>query len=157
MYLFRERIDIGSCAEQTPLRSYTPTLPLTGLLTGVDNLRHDVVLSSKFLKAARTHVAALVAEYGGVKDLCLERLDNLRPPSVVTSAVRPPSRNGAHGFKDALLDLLATALTRAKNEGNLSLETLCRLAAVKFLRQEITAQWAAGLDRCRARLKQSES
>jgi hypothetical protein len=158
MQLFRQRIDIGQCAGLMPLPGYTPALPLEGLLAGIDNLRHDVVLSSKFVQAAQAHVGRLVAEYGEVKDLSAEVRDTSRPPSVVTPAARQvPSNGEAHGFKDALLDLLATALTRAKSEGNLSLETLCRLAAVKFLRQEMSAQFLGALDRCRARLQEYET
>jgi hypothetical protein len=156
MALFHQRVDLAGCASQVPLRSYTPALVLEDLLTGVDNLRHDVFLSPKFLQVASAHIGRLIAQYGDVKDLCAEDKSGARPPSVLL----PPSKQAALGqpmeFKDALLDLHTAALNRAKAEGNLSLETLCRLAALKFLRNELNVQFAVALERCRTRLKSCE-
>jgi hypothetical protein len=158
MRLFRQPVDVSRYAASVPLREYTPALPVEGLLTGIDNVRHDVALSPKFMAAARAHLWRLIVEYGGVKDLCAERLDPSHPPSVLSPATRQLSSAGqAQDFPHALQDLLATALTRAKGEGTLSLDTLCRLAAVKFLRQEMSAQFAAVLERCRARVQEYES
>ena len=58
-------------AEAAPARlaSYTPSLSLEGLQVGVDNLRHDVYLSPKFVDAARSQIARLIARHGEVEDL----------------------------------------------------------------------------------------
>src|SRR6267154_1062064 len=51
------------------LTSYTPSLSLTGLQLGIDNLRHDVHLSPKFVEQARLHVARLITRHGMVEGL----------------------------------------------------------------------------------------
>jgi hypothetical protein len=155
MVFFHQRVDVAGCASQIPLRGYTPVLVLEDLLTGVDNLRHDVFLSPKFMQLAGAHIGRLIAQYGDVKDLCAEDTAT-RPPSVLLPAAKQPARAQPMEFKDALLELTTAALNRAKTEGNLSLETLCRLAAIKFLRNELNVQFAVALDRCRARLKSFE-
>jgi len=153
MNWFRQRIALGECAAQLALRAYTPSLALTGLLPGIDNLRHDVHLSPKFLQLARAHIARLIVQYGGVKDLYAEERPVVRPPSIITpESKQPPRSKETTEFKDALLDLLTAALNRAKSEDNLCLATLCRLAVIKFLRQEMMAQFTAVLERCQARL-----
>jgi hypothetical protein len=157
MALFRERVDLAGCAAQVPLRTFLPVLTLEKLLTGVDNIRHDVFLSPKFIPLAGTHIGRLIAQYGDVQDLCEEKEKAaVRPPPVLTAASRPPARAQSVEFKDALLDLLTAALNRAKTDDNLSLETLCRLATIKFLRAEMQSQFAAALERCRAQLKACE-
>src|SRR5882724_4788581 len=51
------------------LSSYTPSLSLTGLQLGIDNLRHDVHLSPKFVEQVRLHVARLITRHGTVEGL----------------------------------------------------------------------------------------
>src|SRR5512146_884346 len=66
---FRARVNVADCGRQLSLASYAPTLVLEGLVTGVDNLRHDVFLSPKLAQQARMHIARLIAKYGNVEDL----------------------------------------------------------------------------------------
>ncbi|HEY2233407.1 MAG TPA: hypothetical protein VGK01_08005, partial [Candidatus Angelobacter sp.] len=56
-------------ARQLVVTSDEPSLVLEGLVTGIDNLRHDVYLSSKFTEAARQHIFKLVAKHGNVEDM----------------------------------------------------------------------------------------
>src|SRR5690242_8884632 len=51
------------------LVSYTPNLTLEGLQLGVDNLRHDVHLSSRFVEQTRRHIARLTMRHGNVDGL----------------------------------------------------------------------------------------
>src|SRR6516164_1343664 len=51
------------------LSTSTPFVSLEGLTVGVDNLRHDVVLSPKFVELARAQIARLVARHGEVEGL----------------------------------------------------------------------------------------
>src|SRR5215475_11115776 len=51
------------------LASYTPTLTLEGLQLGVDNLRHDVHLSPRFVEQTRRHIARLTMRHGNVDGL----------------------------------------------------------------------------------------
>jgi hypothetical protein len=158
MSWFRQRVDLSQCAAQIPLRAYTPSLTLSGLLPGIDNVRHDVCLSPKFVQLACAHIARLIIQYGDVKELCTEDRPAARPPSVIIPDSKPPSRSkDIVEFKDALLELLTQALNRAKNEENLCLETLCRLSVIKLLRQEMAAQFSAVLKRCHAYLQLYET
>ncbi len=153
MAFFRERVNLADCAAQQPLDSYRPVLLLEGLLPGVDNLRHDVWLSPRFVQAARSYLAQLIVNYSGLKDLLLVDVPATRPPSVIRPESRDKRSAEAGEFKQVFIDLLTVALNRAKAEGNPCSETLCRLAVIKFLRTEMAAQFAQTLERCRARLK----
>src|SRR5665213_3387384 len=55
--------------EPPRLASYTPALSFHDLRIGIDNLRHDVFLSPKFVEDARLQVARLIIHYGNVKNL----------------------------------------------------------------------------------------
>ena len=57
---------LGRSAEQAlppQLGSYTPKLTLESLQLGVDNLRHDVHLSPKFVEQARLQIARLIVRH----------------------------------------------------------------------------------------------
>ncbi len=51
------------------LAASTPFVSLDGISVGVDNLRHDVVLSTKFVELARAHIARLIARHGELEGL----------------------------------------------------------------------------------------
>jgi hypothetical protein len=157
MSWFRQRVDLGQCAAQIPLRKHSPSLTLSGLLPGIDNVRHDVSLSPKFAELARAHIARLIVLFGDVKDLCPEERPVVRPPSVIVPGSTPPRGKETLEFKDALPELLTLALNRAKTEDNLGVETLCRLSVIKLLRQELAAQFTAVLKRCQAYLQHYEN
>jgi hypothetical protein len=58
----------GSTEEPLPpkLSTYNPYLILEGLQVGVDNLRHDVHLSPRFVEQMRQQLARLVILHGNV-------------------------------------------------------------------------------------------
>src|ERR1051325_12016463 len=51
------------------LAASTPFFSLEGISVGVDNLRHDVLLSPRFVELARAQVARLIARHGDLEDL----------------------------------------------------------------------------------------
>ena len=51
------------------LSSYTPKLTLDDLQLGVDNLRHDVHLSPRFVEQARLRIARLIVRHGDMDGL----------------------------------------------------------------------------------------
>src|SRR5579863_4141273 len=51
------------------LASFTPVLSFEGLQVGVDNLRHDVHLSPKFVEQTRLHIVRLLMRHGDVEGL----------------------------------------------------------------------------------------
>ena len=161
---FLQRESLSDFARRASLTSYVPSLELTGLLTGIDNVRHDVFLSPTFTDATRQHVQRLIAMYGNVEDiLALDapRARQIAPPSMLWGKGEPPrpvAKSGADpaDFKRLLTDLMILALNWAKGDGNLSLDLLARVAVIKLLRTELTAQYNAVLERLRAKLAEYE-
>jgi hypothetical protein len=138
------------------LAASTPFVSLEGLSVGVDNLRHDVVLSAKFVEAARAQIARLIARNGELEGLLsAEAPASTQGPSWMRNqagkAVKPkldPSE-----WKSLLTELQVASLTRAKKEFKLSVDLLARLAVTKFLRTEMNQQFLQVLERCRVLLK----
>jgi hypothetical protein len=136
-----------------------PSIALEGLAVGVDNLRHDVALSSALVEAARAQVMRLIVRHGGLEGLlAAETPQRNQAPSWMRNAAPGPAR--APGEKSDLKLLLAelhlAALNRAKKEENISIDLLARLAVTKFLRTEMYQQFAQVLERCRVLLKSYE-
>lgn len=150
-FLFRQRAKTVDWRQFT-LSSYAPSIALDGLQTGIDNVRSDVFLSVKFGAVARAHIAKLIARYGGVEDLASEPQSRPKPGSALAW------RGSGEGqdFKSVLADLELGALNRAKSEGNIQVDLVCRLAVVKLLRAELAAQFNTVLNLCRAKLKAFE-
>ena len=156
--------NLADHARQFNLTSYTPALALQGLVRGVDNVRYDVYLSPRFCDEARACICGLLARYGNVADLIMETPRPLEPRSNLLLRPReerqapPPTPRGTPAeFKRQLSDLLVEALKAAKQENNISVDLLARLAIIKFLRAELTAQFSTVLERCRTLLKGSEA
>ena len=152
-FSFLSRGKTTNHAGEFTLTAYTPVLSLEGLAPGVDNVRHDVLLSPRFCDVGRLHIAKLIAKYGAVEDLVAEPAQvAYRPPSVVKPGGKAEDAKRSE-FKPLLTELHLVALNRAKAEGNISLDLLARVAILKFLRTELGAQFAILLERCRARLR----
>jgi hypothetical protein len=159
---FFERVNVADHVKQLTLGSYTPEVKLEGLLTGVDNLRHDVYLSPKFSEIARGYLLKVIAKYGAVEDLVQgDLLKIAQQPNGATwirqkqETKSKPTDTGAE-FKRALAELQLASLNQAKSQANISIDVLCRLAVIKFLRLELAAQFTQVLERCRTKLKEYE-
>jgi len=138
------------------LAASTPYISLEGLAVGVDNLRHDVVLSPRVAEAARAHIARLIARHGELEGLlAAEAPVPSQGPSwmrnLAGKVVRPKS--DPSDWKSLLTELLVASLNRAKKENKLPVDILARLAVTKFLRTEMNQQFAQVLERCRLLLK----
>jgi hypothetical protein len=161
-FSFLQRGNLADHARQLNLASYKPVLDMEGLMTGVDNVRSDVFLSSKFTDVTRQHVARLVMSYGNVEDVAAPDSANLRPPTLrvptPTETGRWRAVRGADPaeFKRMLLDLHSAGMNRAKAENKLAIDLLVRLAVIKLLRSELPLQFNQVLERCRAKLKTYE-
>jgi hypothetical protein len=159
---FLQRGSLTEQVRQLSLTSYEPTLVLEQLVTGIDNVRHDVFLSTKFADAARLHIFKLIAKHGNVEDLAMEEQapERLGARSPARVQNRPGSNTKAAeqaDFKRLLTDLHMVSLNRAKVENNVSLDLLFRLAVLKFQRVELVNQYGLVLERCRERVKQYEA
>jgi class 3 adenylate cyclase len=142
--------------ELPELAASSPSISLEGLSLGVDNLRHDVVLSPRFVEAARAQIARLVARHGDLEGLLAADAGTpSQGPSwmrnMAGKIARPKSDPGE--WKSLLAELQVASLNRAKKESRLAVDMLARLAVTKFLRTEMNQQFAQVLERCRVLLK----
>lgn len=146
----RDRQPLSADAAMFSLVQCRPTLPLEGLRLGVDNLRYDVVLSSRFIESSRQFISRVLARHGNAGELAEVRERRGAPPRIFneTEAKAVPD------FKPALVELLTGALQRAKHEQSPSVDLLARIAVAKLLRQELGLQYAGLVERCRARMAQ---
>ncbi len=136
------------------LAASAPSVALEGISVGVDNLRHDVVLSPKFVESARTQIARLIMRHGELDGLPGSEAAVAQGPSWMRNqAAKTKPKDDPGEWKSALTELLVAALNRAKKEGKLSVDLLARLAVTKFLRTELNQQFAQVVERCRVRLK----
>src|SRR6202050_1656711 len=145
--------------ELPEMAAATPSIALEGLAVGVDNLRHDVVLSPRFGEAARTHVMRLIVRHGELEGLIsAEAPPKTQGPSWMRNAAAGTPRAPVEksDWKPLLAELHLTALNRAKKEENISIDLLARMAVTKFLRTEMNQQFAQVLERCRVLLKNYE-
>jgi class 3 adenylate cyclase len=141
--------------ELPSLAASTPSISLEGLSVGVDNLRHDVVLSLRFVELGRAQIARLIARHGELEGLLSS--DSQRstqgPAWMRNQAGRAQLKNDPSGWKSALAELQVGSLNRAKKESQMSVDLLARLAVTKFLRTEMNQQFLQVLERCRVQLK----
>ena len=138
------------------LASSTPFVSLEGLCLGVDNLRHDVYLSPRFVDAARAQVARLIARHGELEGLlAAEAPQPSQTPSWLRSHVQKAAKpkHDASEWKSLLAELQIASLNRAKKEYKLAIDVLARLAITKFLRTEMNLQFAQVVERCRILIK----
>jgi class 3 adenylate cyclase len=154
---------LGRSAEEPlppQLGSYTPKLTLEGLQLGVDNLRHDVHLSPRFVEQARLQIARLIMRHGDMEGLMAaentERLGGSHFIGSTPVSKANPAKAGGSELKPLLADLHVSVLNRAKAAENLSLDVLARAAIIKFLRIELNSQFAQVLERGRMMLKSYE-
>jgi class 3 adenylate cyclase len=140
----------------------TPSIALEGLAVGVDNLRHDVALSPRLVDAARAQIVRLIVRHGELEGLLAAEapLKNHAPSWMRTAAgaTRATLRGAAEAsdWKPLLAEFHLAALNRAKKDENISIDLLARLAVTKFLRAEMSQQFAQVLERCRVLLKSYE-
>src|SRR5579864_2359136 len=137
------------------LLSSTPLISLKGLAVGVDNLRHDVVLSPRFAEAARAQIARLIGRHGDLEGLLSAEapVRNEGPSWMRSRAGATRVKGQPADWKSLLAELHVATLNRAKREHKLTVDILARLAVMKFLRVEMSAQFAQVLERCRVLLK----
>jgi hypothetical protein len=117
-----------------PLRAAEPKrqdseLPQGTLVVGVDNLRHDVALSPKFVEATRTLLF----------DLIRQKVNLSHFPGFENRPMRAPELGG---FRKMVAELLQNSLTRAKAEKNIERDLLLRVALLRFLTQEVVARFS---------------
>ncbi|MGB2634520.1 MAG: hypothetical protein WAM58_11345 [Candidatus Acidiferrum sp.] len=116
-------------AGRITLKSYNVTLPMSSLAIGVDNIRHDVFLSPKFVQIARDYLF----------DLIRQNATNSYLSGIEFRSSKPADSTS---FRKVLADLLRNSLTTAKHQKNMEIDLLFRLAILKFLTSELQNQFA---------------
>jgi hypothetical protein len=111
------------------LKTHNVTLPMGSLSIGVDNIRHDVFLSPKFVQIARDYLFDLIRQNASNSYLSGIEFRSNKPADSST-------------FRKVLADLLRNALTTAKHQKNMEIDLLFRLAILKFLTSELQNQFA---------------
>ena len=114
------------------LRTYAAELPLGTLTVGVDNIHHDVYLSPAWTEQTRTYLLEFIRQVANLN-------------YSVRKGPKPPKGPETGAWKRQTLELLQASLTRAKYEKKVELDLLLRVAVLKFLTQEIAAQFASSL------------
>src|SRR5690242_12289504 len=157
-FSFLQRGNVSDYARQLSLTSYEPSLVLEGLVAGIDNVRHDVFLSSRFTAAAQRHIFKLIAKHGNVEDLAVEDSPTGRLGSQMPARIRDRQAVSVRPFdpsdlKKLTSELHLAVLKQAKTQNSIALDLLFRLAVVKFERAELGNQYGNVLERCRTRMK----
>jgi class 3 adenylate cyclase len=138
------------------LAASTPSVSLEGISIGVDNLRHDVVLSSRCVELGRAYIARSIVRHGELEGLLSAEVPRATqgPAWMRNQAGRVTlPKKDAGGWKSALAELQIGSLNRAKKELKLPVDLLARLAVTKFVRIEMNQQFLQVLERCRVQLK----
>jgi hypothetical protein len=159
---FFGRVKLHEMASQFTLATYVPELTLQGLVAGVDNLHPDVFLSPKFTEVARVHLANLIEQHGDVEQLTRVQAEKPFGDSpygrahIKGDALPEKETDYPAEFKQHLSSLQIASLRNAREADDLQLDLLCRVGLIKFLRTELTLQFAQVLERCRENLKKRD-
>lgn len=121
-------------------RLYQPVLQTDRLVPGIDNVRFDVVLSSKFMDRCRSLLFQLIIKHSDVSELLQ------KPPG-------PPKPADKREFREQLQDVLVSVLNHANAEKNPQIEVLAHAAVFRYLAGELHAQYTAIVVQSREKLK----
>jgi len=140
------------------LQYYGPTLTLSDLQLGVDNLRYDVFLSPRITADLSFYLARYICRFGELESLFEMDVPSATQTKFIRAAegatkLRKP---GPADLKTLLVSIHLAILNRAKAEGNPSVDVLGRLAVLKFIRTELQTQFARILEQCRMKSKALE-
>ena len=130
---FFGKVKLSELASQFTLSSYVPELTLRGLVAGVDNLRPDVFLSSKFTAVASVHLSNLIERHGEVQQLARVQEENPFGDSpygrahIKDDARTKPEVDYPAEFKQCLSGLQIASLRRARVADDMQLDLLCRV------------------------------
>src|SRR5437879_13675223 len=117
------------------LPSYTPQLTLEGLSAGVDNLRHDVYISPKFVEQMRLQIARLIARHGDVERVLTSDAPTFTAGKPFGSPKPAQARMKSEPaeIKTLLNQLPVACLKRAQGEHHIDVELLARSEVIKVL------------------------
>lgn len=111
-----------------PLKSYKINFSLDRLVPGVDNIRHDVLLSPTFVASTRKLVSLLIVRHAEIKDKSLETQEVSWAKEV-------------ENYKQFYKELMSDALNKGKARRENQVEYLAQTAVVKMLLEEVCSQY----------------
>ena len=140
----RTSIQSSGTPARVNLRSYSAELPLGTLTVGVDNIHHDVFLSPMFMEMTEAYLLEFIRQSANLP--FLSKGDRL-PMDRKQPARREPGRKGGRApeaavWKRQLSELMHAGVQKAKYEKNIEVDLLLRATLLKYLTQEIGAQFA---------------
>jgi hypothetical protein len=112
-----------------PLKAYSVKFPLDRMTPGVDNVRHDVLLSPDFCKSASKLVYQLFLKHTKAKKI-------LNIDSTSSLIIERDE------FKHLCRDVLHTAINQAKSASEIQIDLLAQITIIKKLAQEIPSQYS---------------
>ncbi len=126
------------------LKPYSAELSLSTLAVGVDNIHHDVFLSPMFVETTEAYLLEFIRQTVNLPFLSnKERSPNERRTSPRREADRKNVKTPeVASWKKQLSDLLHSGLQKSKFEKNIEIDLILRATLLKYLTQEISAQFA---------------
>jgi len=112
-----------------PLKAYSVKFSLDRLKPGVDNIRHDVLLSPDFSKSISKLIYQLFLKHAKAKKIL-----NIDPTSSLVTE--------RDEFKHFCRDVLHAAVNQAKSNSETQIDLLAQITIVKKLAQEIPRQYS---------------
>ena len=112
-----------------PLKAYSVKFSLDRLTPGVDNIRHDVLLSPDFCKSISKLIYQLFLKYTKAKKIL-----NIDSTSSLV--------NERDEFKHLCRDVLHAVINQAKSASEIQIDLLAQITIVKKLAQEIPRQYS---------------
>lgn len=122
------------------LQTYSADIQFSTLPVGVDNLHYDVSLSARFVEFSRKYLLDLLRMTANLAEIYGMDWKNYKAPEKAA-------------FRKHLADLLQASLTRAQFEKNIELDLLLRVSLLKFLTQEIGAQFSTLVLECKDKVR----
>jgi hypothetical protein len=112
-----------------PLKAYSVKFSLDRLKPGVDNIRHDVLLSPDFSKSISKLIYQLFLKHTKTKKIL-----NIDPTSSLVTE--------RDAFKHFCRDVLHAAINQAKSYSETQIDLLAQITIVKKIAQEIPRQYS---------------
>ena len=112
-----------------PLKAYSVKFSLDRLTPGVDNIRHDVLLSPDFCKSISNLIYQLFLKHAKAKKIL-----NIDPTSSLVTE--------RDEFKQLCRDVLHAAINQAKSASEIQIDLLAQITIVKKLAEEIPCQYS---------------
>jgi class 3 adenylate cyclase len=128
-----------------PLSPYLVDFSLDRLTLGVDNVRHDVLLSPVFVAATRRIVTGLIERHAG--------LDHVKNGK---RAVKVNWVKEVDGYKGLYKEMMQNALNQAKGQREIQIQNLVQAAVLKMLLEEIKTQFDLLIGRLKKNARTSD-